>query len=235
MGNQNNRNNNGNNQVQVQQQSVPVQQYQQPQTYAAVMIEQPQQNIPTTRNEMNFQQQPTNVQTNRPQVQQVHDTNAPTGPLLRSGINFCQNHRTLGTRCKFCLGQGCEWKQIFDPVGVTNPNVKPLKSYGEMMLERERQAQQGNQQNPGNSNYGNGNNNYGNNSYPRGNNNYGQRYQQPQQRYQQQQQLPQNNNAQDSAVNNVFHYSPPNSNNAGSSPTGSGNAQGAPTHPTGCQ
>ena len=121
-------------------------------------MEPPQQVPTTTRNETNFQQQPTISQVSAPmpmqtaQVSQVHNTNSPAGPLMHTGLKFCKNHRQYGTRCKYCQGGGCEWKQMFDPMAVYNPNLKPLQSYGEMMVERDRQ----NQQNPqGNQQYSN--------------------------------------------------------------------------------
>ena len=128
------------------------------------------------------------------QTPQVHNTNAPAGPLKHTGLNFCENHRQWGTRCKFCQGQGCEWKQVFDPMAINNPNLKPLQSYGEMMVERDRQ----NQQNP------QGNQQYSNqqrpgNSYGR-NNNYGQRFQQQ--------------STQGPAGNSAQYYPPPQVNNA---------------------
>ena len=226
-------NNNGNknqqnNSVQAVAQPQPAQQ-----TYAGAMMTpaptQPQ--ATTARPDMQFQ----NVPANNQQDNAVHNTNAPAGEIERIGVYFCRNHKVNGTRCKYCLGHGCEWKQIFDPTAIGNPNVRPLKSYGEVMLEREQQARQqqgGQQQQQGNNQqYGNnGNNGYNNNGQRRFNNNYNNRYQN-----QGQQQQPQQ---QGNEVSNVQYFQPPNGNNNANNnaaASGSGNAMGAPSLPTGCQ
>ena len=150
------------------------------------------------------------------QAPQVHNTNAPAGPLMHTGLKFCENHRQYGTRCKYCQGGGCEWKQMFDPMAIHNPNLKPLQSYGEMMVERDRQNQQNSQGNQQYSNQQRPGNNYGRNNYS--------------QRFQQQ-------STQGPAGNSAQYYPPPqvnNANNTSTSATVPGNAQGAPTQTNGC-
>ena len=68
--------------------------------------------------------------------QPVHDTNAPTGALAHAGIKMCAAHAAARGRCRLCEGGGCEFKQWFDPIGTANPNIKPIKSYGEAMTKK---------------------------------------------------------------------------------------------------
>jgi hypothetical protein len=191
------------------------------QTYAGAMMTAPaavQAQPNTMRSDTNFQHLPANNSTQAPQ----HNTNAPAGQLVHFGINLCANHKQSGTRCRNCLGGGCEWQQIFDPSAINNSSIRPLKSYGEAMKDRERAQQNlqyqqdGQQQNALQQN-------------PRGNNVYNY-----QPRWQQQQQYP--------GVNNVQYYPPPaqvsndvRNNTAFTTVSGSGNAQGAPSQTTGRQ
>ena len=85
--------------------------------------------VTTTRPDTNFQW----TNNNQPQV---HNANAPAGNLARIGSYFCGPHQKLGARCRMCEDGGCEWKAIFDPIGLANPNIPPLRSYGEMLTDK---------------------------------------------------------------------------------------------------
>jgi hypothetical protein len=196
------------------------------------------------RQDMQFQHQPTNAQSTQviQASNQDHDTHAPTGDLARRGVYLCENHRINGGRTKFCRGNGCEWQQIYDPQSVANPNIQPLKSYGEYLAERENQGyNRNNAQGYGQGNYRpngyNNNRGYGNggyNNFNRGYNNFnGNRGFQGNQRYNNQNQPPPQQNQ---STNNVQYYPPPQSaNNVANVATSSGNGQGAPTPANGCQ
>ena len=79
--------------------------------------------VTTTRPDTNFQQ----TNNNQPQA---HNANAPAGNLARIGPYFCGPHHRL------CEDGGCEWKAVFDPIGLANPNIPPLRSYGEMLTDK---------------------------------------------------------------------------------------------------
>ena len=194
----------------------PAQQFQQSQCYAGAMM-QPVEQMITTNYDMNFQQQP------QCYVQpQAYDTNAHVGLLSHAGINLCPAHKRHGGRCRLCEGGGCEWQQLYDPIGIANPNIKPLRAYGEMLTEKYGLPQRDyndSQAYPNDSSY-----------RPANNSNYRPAMQGPQPRQTQyapaQCNVPYQSHPQ---VNQNAQYS-----NA-TYTTGSGNAQGAPSQPTGCQ
>ena len=240
--------------------------------YSGAMIMNQQQMpsvLNTTRPDTHFQQMPVNynnaqVPQSYAQVVQPHDTNAPAGNLVTIGVKACPNHQMYGGRCKVCTGHGCEWQQYYDPVATNNPQIPPLKTYGEVMREREQHRYRGNdnynrnyrpQGNYNNRSYGQGNYYNGNRpQYAQGQGNYYNSNRPPPQQhrddnrnnFQQSNQnaqapRPQVQNGQPPSVNAVHYFGPPATTsqlrnaNGNQVASGSGNAVGAPSPRTGRQ